>query len=214
MLGWSPQRHTRPANSVVPGPLLVLFELAVWMKIGMFSVVRTALELRISCFVYLALHLAPGSFSFHDNWKPNALCTQGQGRTRFFSWKVQSHILASSSTPLKEKQIAKNKTLSTPQTNTKQQQSKKVYPRAVCPSWLPDFCGARWSSSLELRQNEGHAKVLWLGNVQRYKCSFAPQQKCISSAPQAQKKSRAVQYLHLACPVLVCRCVYHFDFRF
>lgn len=124
--GMKPSAPHRACHSVVPVPLLVMFELAVWMKIDMFSIVRTALELRISCFVYLTLYLAPESFSLHSDWKPNALCTPGQGRTRFLSWKVQSHILASSSTPLKEKQSAGTKLSPLPkqiQNNNKTKQS-------------------------------------------------------------------------------------------
>lgn len=210
--GMKPSAPHRACPSVVPVPLWVMFELAVWMKISMFSVVRSALELRISCFVYLTFYLAPESFSLNSDWKPNALCTQGQDMARYFSWKVQSHILASLSSPLKEKPSARNKTLSTPQTNTKQQ-NKKVYPRTLCPSWFPDFWGARWPSPLELRQREGHAKVLRLGMFidTNAACSTAKVHQC---CPPAQKNSRSVQYLHLACPVLVCRCVYHFDLRF
>lgn len=74
--------------------------------------------------------------------------------------KCQSYGLASLSALLKEKQkrvfclhlrSQEHTTLSTPKTNTKWQQSKKVYPRVVCPSRVPDFCGARCPSSLEVR---------------------------------------------------------------
>lgn len=212
--GMKPSAPHQACHSVVPVPLLVMFELAVWMKIDMFSLVRTALELRISCFVYLTPHLDPGSFSLHNNWKPNAFMYTGPEQDQVLllkSSKPHPGVLIHSFEGITK--CREQNSLYSPnkeKTTTKQH----VYPRAVCPSWFSDFCAAPWPSSLELRQNEGYAKVLWLGNVQRYKCSFAPQHKCISSAPQAQKKSRSVQYLHLACLVLVCRYVYHFDLRF
>lgn len=85
VLGWNPELHQACHWTV---PLSITFELVVWVRVDLFSVIRTVLEISISFLFYLTSYLAPEGFSLCVNWKPNASCTYSQGITRFFFWKV------------------------------------------------------------------------------------------------------------------------------